>query len=93
MSVTQEEVQKIANLSKLSLKNEEKITESMNSTLKWVEQLNEVDTTWVKWTVNVLNFYNPMRIDKISENKNPDLFTTTKQKVVANQIALNNIMK
>jgi len=93
MSVTQEEVQKIANLSKLNLNNEEKITENINSTLKWVEQLNEVDTKWVKWTVNVLDLYNPMREDTIATEKNPDLFSATKQKVVANQIALNNIMK
>lgn len=93
MSVTQEEVKKISNLGKLRLKDEAKTTADLNNVLGYVEQLNEVDTTWVEGTVNVLNTYNRMREDEIRKEKNPDLFKNTKQQVIADQIAVSNIMK
>jgi aspartyl/glutamyl-tRNA(Asn/Gln) amidotransferase C subunit len=45
MSLTQEQIKNIANLSKLRLKNEEKIMGNINDILNYVDQLSEVDTT------------------------------------------------
>lgn len=92
MTVTQEQIKNISKLSKIRLKDEEKTTADLNSILGYVEQLNQVDTTWVIWTVNVLNTYARLREDIINSEKNPDLFKNTKQKIVANQISIDKIM-
>lgn len=94
MSLTQEQIKNIANLSKLRLKNEEKITGNINDILNYVDQLSEVDTTGVEGTVNVIPNDTPLRKDEIKDsNLTSELLGNTNQSVVANQIALQNIMK
>lgn len=94
MSLTQEQIKNIANLSKLRLKNEEKITANINDILNYVDQLNEVDTTGVKATSNVINAHSPLREDEIvNSNLTSELLNCSNQNVVANQVALQNIMK
>lgn len=94
MSVTQEQIEKLSkNLSKINVDNE-KITKDVNWILNYIELLNEVDTDWVKPTVSVVESENDLREDKELEKevKPSDLLNCSNQKVVANQIAVSNIM-
>lgn len=94
MSVTQEQIEKLSkNLSKINVDNE-RITKDVNWILNYIELLNEVDTNWVKPTVSVIESENSLREDKESEKvvKPSELLDCSNQKVVANQIAVSNIM-
>ena len=97
MSITQEEVKRISkNLAKLYPKNEEKLAGSMNSILEYIELLNEVDTTWVTPTVSVISKegWHGLKPDSEQRNMIPsDLLKCSPQKVIANQIAVSDIMK
>ena len=63
MKITTEEAQKIALLSRLSFAEEdlEKMRDSMNSILTYMEELNQYDTTDVAPTVHAVEQYNVMR--------------------------------
>ncbi len=96
MSITQEEIHKIAkNLSKLEPKNEEKLVGSINSILKYVSLLNEIDTSNVTPTVNVISkAQHPLKDDEEKREFSPSsLLACSEQKVIANQIAISDIMK
>lgn len=97
MSVTQEEIKKIAeNLSKLSPKNLWNLTQSVDSILSYFELLNEVDTRGVVPTINVVKKENILRSDVENINKDvspEELLACSNQKIIAGQIAVNNIMK
>lgn len=97
MSVTQEEIKKIAeNLSKLSPKNLWNLTQSVDSILSYFELLNEVDTSGVIPTINVVKKENILRSDVENTNKDvspEELLACSNQKIIAGQIAVNNIMK
>lgn len=95
MSLTQEQIKKLSeNLSKIKLEDP-KFVDDVNSIVWYIDLLDEVDTTWVKPTVSVVNKENTLRDDvekeKIVQPK--ELLDCSKQKVVANQIAISNIMK
>jgi len=92
MSITQEQIKNIANLSKLRLDNEEQLTQNINDILGYVEQLNEIDTTWVKGTVSVIPGKNKMREDKEINSDCAPLLEQSGQRVIQNQIAIQNIM-
>ena len=65
MKITTEEAQKIALLSRLSFADEdlEKMRDSMNSILTYMEELNQYDTTDVAPTVHAVEHYSVMRED------------------------------
>jgi len=65
MKITTEEAQKIALLSRLSFADEdlEKMRDSMNSILTYMEELNQYDTTDVAPTVHAVEQNNVMRED------------------------------
>ena len=95
MSLTQEQIEKLSkNLSKISVDNE-KIAWDINWILNYIELLNEVDTTWIKATVSVIEKNATLRKDekKKKYNSREELLTCSNQKVIANQIAISNIMK
>ncbi len=95
MSLTQEQIEKLSkNLSKIDLA-EPKLVDDLNNILKYVDLLNEVDTTWVKATVSVVESENTLRDDfEAKKYVTPaELLACSNQKVVANQIAVANIMK
>ncbi len=94
MSLTQEQIEKLSkNLSKIRIDNE-KLAQDVNWILHYVDLLNEVNTDWVKCTTNVVESENILREDKeIREIKPTDLLACSKQKIIANQIAISNIMK
>lgn len=94
MTLTQEQIIKMSEkLWKVTL-NDPKLAEDLNNILKYVDLLNEIDTTWVESTVSVINEWSPLRKD-LEEKKEvspKDLLNCSNQKVVASQIAISNIM-
>lgn len=95
MSGTQEQIKKIAEkLSKVPLKNT-KIVNDLEGILKYMDMLDEVDTTGVEPTISVVKIGTPLREDKLEEKTvDPkDLLACSNQKVVSDQIVLPNIMK
>lgn len=94
MSLTQEQIEKLSkNLSKIEIV-EPKLGEDINNILSYIDLLNEVDTTWIEPTVSVIDSENILRKDLEKEkNVTPkELLSCSPQKVIANQIAISNIM-
>ena len=95
MNGKQEQIKKIAEkLSKVPWSNE-KIVKDLEWILKYVDMLEEVDTTWVKPTVSVVQVWTPLREDVVQDKvvSPADLLACSPQKVVSDQIVLPNIMK
>lgn len=95
MSITQENLKNIIkNLSKLKVWDEEKLLNNVNDILSYMDTLNQVDTTWVKATISVIDENNRYRTDLEKEKnvKVSELLKCSPQKVVNNQIAISNIM-
>lgn len=69
MSLSEKEVRKIAKLSRIKLKDEEvgHFQEELSNILKWVEQLQEVDTKKVPPMASVVNMQSPSREDKVTD--------------------------
>lgn len=94
MDLTQEQIKKLAkNLSKLNIENE-KLSQDINWILNYIDLLNEVDTTWVKPTVSVIEKENTFRedVEIKKEISREELLACSKQKIIQNQIAVSNIM-
>lgn len=95
MTLTQEQIKKLSqDLTKI--KNDDpKLADDVNNIIKYMDLLDEVDTRWVKPTVSVVQQENTLRKDEITtkEVQPMDLLKCSKQKVVADQIAVSNIMK
>ncbi len=92
MSITQEQIDNIIrNLSKLPNKGQEW---DIKKILEYMEVLNEVDTSWVEPTVSVASHVWSLREDnEIRTMKPQEVLACSKQNIIANQIALPNIMK
>ncbi len=97
MSLTQDQIKKIiSNLSKVSLKDEEKALKNMNDILKYMDLLQEVDTENIEATISVINKKNILRKDIVinnDEENKKELLESSKQKIINNSIAIPNIMK
>ena len=67
MSVTLNDLEKIAQLARLTLKEDEKekFLEQVNQILKYVEKLNEVNTEGVEPLSHSMDLVNVMREDEI----------------------------
>lgn len=67
MSVTIHDVEKVAELARLTLTDEEKerFTVQMNAILKYAEKLNELETDGVEPTSHVMKLTNVMREDQV----------------------------
>lgn len=95
MSVSQEQIQKIAEkLSKIPGDNT-KLTGDIKGILSYMDLLQELDTSGVVPTVSVVQKENVLRPD-ILKDKDPtptEMLQCSKQKVIGNQIAITNIMK
>jgi aspartyl-tRNA(Asn)/glutamyl-tRNA(Gln) amidotransferase subunit C len=70
MKLTKDQVQKIANLAKLKLSDEEveKYSNQLSDILTWVEVLKEVDTSGVKETNQVTGLTNIVRPDLVKQD-------------------------
>ena len=95
MTLTQEQIKKLSQeLTKI--KNDDpKLAEDVNNIIWYIDLLNEDDTQWVKPTVSVVNQENTLRADVETkkETSKKDLLNCSSQKIVADQIAVSNIMK
>ena len=67
MSITIKDVEHVAKLARLELKEDEKqrFTEHLNAILKYAGQLNELDTGNVEPTSHVMMLCNVMREDEV----------------------------
>lgn len=96
MSLTQEQIEKLSQkLTKLK-SQDPKLGEDVSNILDYIDLLNEVDTTGVHPTVNVVQQHSVLRKDEVAQEKistKKELLGCSKQKVVADQIAVQNIMK
>jgi aspartyl-tRNA(Asn)/glutamyl-tRNA(Gln) amidotransferase subunit C len=74
MSVTKEEVLKIAELAKLKIPENkiEKYTEDLNSILSYMEKLNEIDTSDVEPLLHPLEGSNVFREDELRPSINTE---------------------
>ncbi len=96
MIITQEQIKKISkNLTKLAPNNEQKLATSINSILTYVDLLNEVDTHNISPTISVIsNNSTGFKHDREKRNIEPtSLLKCSSQKIIANQIAVSDIMK
>jgi len=95
MSISQDELKKIAEkLSKIPADND-KLLWNITDILGYMDLLWELDTSWVIPTVSVVESDAALREDIVQNSTwaiGKDLLHTTKQKVVADQIVLPNIM-
>lgn len=95
MSITQEEVKRITkNLSKLDPNQGETLTQDIQAILQYIDLLNEVDTTWVPPTYSVIwKVHQDLKADRASQEVTPNkLLQCSPQKIIAQQIAIQNIM-
>jgi len=77
--ITIKDVEHVAKLARLELTDEEKelYAKQLGDVLKYVEQMNEVDTSNVKPMAQVIDFVNVMREDKV-------VCEQTKEELMAN---------
>ena len=70
MKIDRDTLAKIAHLARLEVKEEEedKLLQSLNEILSWVEKLNEVDTDNVEPLTNMSHEVNMLRDDKVGES-------------------------
>jgi len=68
MKITKKEVEHVAKLARLALKDEEaeQLTRQLSDILTYVEKLNELDTKDVEPTSHVLPVRNVLREDEVS---------------------------
>ena len=68
--ISEQEVKKIAELSRLSLSRDElkKRTEDMNNIIHYMDTLNEIDTDNVEELYNVNDMSNPLRDDTFEQS-------------------------
>lgn len=77
--ITIKDVEHVAKLARLELTEEEKelYTKQLGDVLKYVDQMNEVDTSNVKPMTQVIDFVNVMREDKV-------VYEHTKEELMSN---------
>ena len=77
--ITIKDVEHVAKLARLELSEEEKelYTKQLGDVLKYVDQMNEVDTSNVKPMAQVIDFVNVMREDVVS-------YDNTKEELMSN---------
>ena len=77
--ITTKDVEHVAKLARLELTEEEKelYTKQLGDVLKYVDQMNEVDTSNVKPMSHAIDFVNVMREDKV-------VYEHTKEELMAN---------
>ena len=69
MSVTKDDVRKVARLSRIAVPEEklDDLAEELNGILGWIEQLNEVDIDGVEPMTSVVASTLPMREDVVTD--------------------------
>jgi len=69
MTVTKEDVRKVARLSRIAVEDDrlETMAGELNGILGWIDQLNEVDIDGVEPMTSVVETSLPMREDKVTD--------------------------
>lgn len=69
MSVTKEDVRKVARLSRIAVPEErlEQLAGELTGIMGWIEQLNEVDVEGVEPMTSVVAATLPLRADKVTD--------------------------
>jgi aspartyl-tRNA(Asn)/glutamyl-tRNA(Gln) amidotransferase subunit C len=74
MPVDRKMVRRIARLARIKVSEEDvpRLESELNSILKWIEMLNEVDTSNVEPLTSVVRMQMKMREDVVTAGKDPD---------------------
>ena len=74
MSVTKDDVRKVARLSRIAVPDEklDALANELNGIMGWIEQLNEVDVDGVEPLTSVVETSLPMRADEVSDGNRRD---------------------
>ena len=74
MSVTPDDVRKVARLSRIKISDErvEPMAQELNGILNWIEQLNEVDVEGIEPMTSVVEMNLPMRADEVTDGNRPE---------------------
>ena len=74
MSVTKEDVRKVARLSRIAVSEDrlEPLANELTSIMGWIEQLNEVDVDGVEPMTSVVDATLPMRDDVVTDGNIQD---------------------
>jgi aspartyl-tRNA(Asn)/glutamyl-tRNA(Gln) amidotransferase subunit C len=74
MSVTKDDVRKVARLSRIAVDEAhlEELAGELNGILGWIDQLNEVDISDVEPLTSVVETKLPMREDVVTDGNIPD---------------------
>ena len=74
MSVTKDDVRKVARLSRIAVDEAhlEELAGELNGILGWIDQLNEVDVSDVEPLTSVVETTLPMREDVVTDGNIPD---------------------
>ncbi|WP_321489776.1 Asp-tRNA(Asn)/Glu-tRNA(Gln) amidotransferase subunit GatC [uncultured Hyphomonas sp.] len=74
MSVTKDDVRKVARLSRIAVDEAhlDELAGELNSILGWIDQLNEVDVSDVEPLTSVVETTLPMRDDVVTDGNIPD---------------------
>jgi aspartyl-tRNA(Asn)/glutamyl-tRNA(Gln) amidotransferase subunit C len=74
MPVDRKMVRRIARLARIKVSEEDvpRLESELNSILKWIEMLNEVDTSNVEPLTSVVKMQMKMREDVVTAGKDPD---------------------
>lgn len=74
MSVTKDDVKKVARLSRIAVDDSrlEGLAGELNGILNWIEQLNEVDIDGIEPMTSVVEASLPMREDKVTDGDKVD---------------------
>lgn len=67
MKVTEKQIEHVANLARLNLTEQEKVTltRDMENIISYVDKLNELDTSGIKPMEHVIPIYNVLREDEL----------------------------
>ncbi|HPF22932.1 MAG: Asp-tRNA(Asn)/Glu-tRNA(Gln) amidotransferase subunit GatC [Hyphomonas sp.] len=74
MSVSKDDVRKVARLSRIAVPEDrlEELAGELNGILGWIDQLNEVDVSDVEPLTSVVETRLPMRDDVVTDGNIPD---------------------
>lgn len=74
MSVTKDDVKKVARLARIRVADEalEPLSKELSGILDWIEQLNEVDVEGVEPMTSVVDAKLPMRTDEVTDGNRQD---------------------
>jgi aspartyl-tRNA(Asn)/glutamyl-tRNA(Gln) amidotransferase subunit C len=86
MSIDRNMVRRIAKLARIRVSEEDlpRLEGELNSILKWIEMLNEVDTTDIVPMTSVVKMSIKMRDDIVTEGQNPAAVTANAPKTEDN---------